>query len=98
MANYTLDSIKAMAAKERIDRSARQINDLLQKYTQAKRQLLSTWEGSMKDLFVQETGQNLETNCQTLINGLNQLASDIGITSDRIKTSHIKGANIIKNR
>ena len=96
MANYILDSTKAMAAKERIEASSKQINNLLQQYTQAKQQLLSSWEGSMKDSFVQQTGQSFENNCQTLVDSLKQLASNIEAINKKIIKDDIDSADIIR--
>ena len=95
MANYTLDSAKAMMAKERIEASSMQINGLLQQYTQAKQQLLSTWEGSMKDLFIQQTGQHFESNCTMLINNLKMLASNVSGVKTGIINKDITAANIV---
>ena len=97
MANYTLDSAKAKMAQQRIDESARRINMLLDQYTQAKQKLLSTWEGSMKDIFVEETGQHFENNCTVLIHNLKQVASDVGVEKENIITRHIRGSEIINS-
>ena len=95
MAIYTLDSAKAMAAKSRIDQSSRQIGILLQQYTEAKQHLLSTWEGSMKDQFVQMIGQDFENNCQVLIKGLMQLSADVEKTNQEIIRRTIHSSNIV---
>ena len=95
MAEYSLDLAKAKAVQGRIENSSAQIAKLLQEYAQAKQQLLSAWEGSMKDYFVQETGQNVEANGQALIDSLKKVASALELEIEDIRKRSVTAADIV---
>lgn len=98
MANWQIVTEKADQSVQQIQTSAATVNKLIGQYTEAKKQLLADWEGSMKTEFIQQTGSRFEDLCAALIKSLQTLASNV--TSS--KQEHIKrdeeGANIVRGR
>ena len=98
MANWQIVTEKADRAAQQIQASAAAANKLIEQYTAAKAQLLSDWEGSMKDEFVQQTGSSFENLCAALVKSLQTLATNVtGSKQEHLKRDE-DGANIIRGQ
>lgn len=77
MPNYGVSISKANEIRQKIAESSRRVNQQLQQYTEAKKKLLSIWQGPLREDFVQKNQTKVEDSCRDLVTSLSKLSNSV---------------------
>lgn len=96
MASWSVDTSKAKGVQQEINNTASQINKLLQQYTATKQDLLKNWVGSLRDQFVQQTGNQFEERCTSLVSSLQKLSGQVGQVAAELERRDREASELAK--